>query len=263
MKGRRWAHQLHRWVGILSCLFMLVVSGTALALNHADLWRAWFLNPAKIQNFHLSQARVLTADPHRTGHLLAADQKNLFESRDQGQTWQELKLFVPAEKVSGIGFSPEKADQIWVALREVGVYFSEDGGEIWEEVSDLPFNPLSGEKIETLLVGAGPSLQLQTDLAWYTQSPQGVWKRQALTSGQGRQALDIHDLIWRLHTGRFAGNAGLILYDGIALSLIFLSFSGLWLARRPKRKPTHKPTAPSLEYPSHEERLVQKDESLT
>lgn len=246
--SRRLTHGLHRWVGIVSCLFMLLVSGTALALNHSDLWKPFFLKPVSTAQFGLGQARNLAADPHKSGHLWATDTKALYTSPDNGQHWQEIKLYVPVEKAVGLALGPEKG-QIWVALREVGVFYSEDGGEIWEELTQLPFNPVSGEVIEKMWVGAGPQLHLQTEFAWYSVNFRGKsptdplqkfsWQRISLQEGQGQTRLEIQDLIWRLHTGRFAGPWGILLYDAVALSLIFLSLSGLWLSRRPKRKRLH------------------------
>ena len=234
MTQRRLAYTLHRWIGLVSCLFMLVVSLTALALNHADLWRPLFLKPAAHTQFEWSQARVVAGNPYQPGRWLAASEKALFQSPDNGQHWQELKLFVPAQHVSGLAFAP--GGLLWVALRDSGVYFSDDGGEIWEELS-LPFNPVGGEAIEHLFGGAGPVLQIKTNLAWYQRSANGSWQKRPLGQGHGRQALDLHDWIWRLHTGRIFGDWGVLLYDGVALCLIALSLSGLWLTRRARRRP--------------------------
>ncbi len=249
---RRLTHDLHRWVGIFSCLFMLVVAGTALALNHSELWKPFILKPVSANGFSLGQAQLLASDPHVIGHLLAADAKALFESRDSGKSWKELKLYVPAEKAVGLALGP-KQGQIWLALREVGVFFSEDGGEIWEEIGNLPFNPVAGEYIQKMWVGAGPTLQLKTDLAIYTGTSDKTamvrhWQKMPLVMNQGKQALDIQDLIWRLHTGRFGGMWSILLYDAVAMSLIFLSLSGLWLSRRPRhKKKAHLPRSASTE----------------
>ncbi|MBT9547279.1 MAG: PepSY domain-containing protein [Candidatus Sericytochromatia bacterium] len=237
---RRMAHSLHRWVGILSCLFMLIVAGTALALNHSDLWKPLFLKPVSTSIFSLDQAQLLASDPHVKGHLLAADSKALYESQDSGKNWSQLKLYLPAEKAVGLVLGP-KQGQIWLALREVGVFYSDDGGEIWEEIGPLPFNPVAGEYIQKMWLGAGSALHLKTELALYIASPTGdaglgQWQKITLVQGQGKQAIDFHDLIWRLHTGRFGGSWGILVYDAVALSLIFLSLSGLWLSRRPRHK---------------------------
>jgi hypothetical protein len=251
MSTRRWTYQLHRWVGIVSCLFMLLVSSTAIALNHSDVWRGWLLKPQASKHFDFSQAKVITPDPLQQGHFLAADTKALFESRDNGKTWQEMKLYLPAENVKAIVFGPQNSDKIWVALKQVGIFYSEDGGDIWEEMAQLPFNPITGETIENLWVGAGPTLFVKTSLSTYLKAAEGQWQRQTVVKIQGQQSIDIQDWIWRLHTGRFGPNQwGIYLYDGVALSLIFLAISGLWLARRPRRKVHNK----SSSEPDHAEK---------
>lgn len=234
--NRRLLRNLHKWIGIVSCLFMLLVSATAIALNHADLWRPYFLHASTQAGFDLAHAKYLVADPHQSSHLLASNDKALYQSQDGGRSWTELKLFVPAEKIAGIAFHPARPQFFWVALREVGIYLSDDGGELWEELVDLPFNPVEGEYIQQLTVAQGPTLKVKTELGLYTYGPDGKWVKQNLSSGNRRQWLSVHDLIWQLHTGRFFGNWGIWLYDLISISLIVLSISGLLLARRPRKK---------------------------
>lgn len=248
---RRGFYQLHRWLGILSSLFVCLVALTAIALNRADLWRGWFLSGQSHQAFSVAQARQLAADPHDPKHLLAADPQALYQSFDGGQRWQELKLYVPAEKVAGIGFDPAQAGAIWVALRDAGLFFSDDGGEIWEEDFSLPFEPFKGEAIEALLVSQGPTLSLRTALGWYRKDATGNWTQTPLV-GNPETVLSLHDWIWRLHTGRFAGLWGPLFYDAIALSLILLALTGLRLSWRPRRKRPEEPSTRSAARSGHD-----------
>lgn len=230
-----WIRRLHRWIGLISCAFMLLVASTALALNHRELWQPLVMQAHKTETgFGLSQARVWTADPHRTGHLLAADGHRLWQSTDGGTSWSELKLYVPAEDVSAIAFDPAKAGRIWVGLRRAGLYASEDGGEIWEEVVDLPFDPVAGETLEALQP-SHDGLYLKSSLAHYRPAGSGWQAIGSQAAGAKRESLSLQDWLWRLHTGRGFGPLGLLLYDLISLALILLSISGLLLFRRPKR----------------------------
>lgn len=234
---RRW----HKWVGIVSCVFMLLVSGTALALNHRGVW----LKPAGIAtNFVLQDAISWAADPFVTGHLLASDSHHLWRSRNGGQSWEEVQLYVPAEQVSGIAFDPAVRDRLWVALRNAGVFVSEDGGEIWEELATLPFSPVAGEAIISLV--AGPQeLQVRSSQGLYTYAAAAqTWRQQRLSGASSR--LSTQDLIWQLHTGQFFGSWGVYLYDLVALSLIALSLSGLALGLRRKPRLTRKSSVASV-----------------
>lgn len=234
--NRRWLRNLHKWIGIVSCLFMLLVSSTAIALNHSDLWKPLFLHASEQNRFDLNQAKYLVADPHQASHLLASNDKALYQSHDGGSSWSELKLFVPAEKITGIAFHPTKSQYFWIALREVGIYWTDDGGELWEEMFDLPFNPVEGEYIDQLSVAQGPTLKVKTEMALYSYSPNAKWSKHSLVKGNSQQTLSMHDLIWQLHTGRFFGSWGVWLYDLISICLILLSISGLLLAKRPRKK---------------------------
>ncbi|MGV3525139.1 MAG: PepSY domain-containing protein [Candidatus Sericytochromatia bacterium] len=236
---RRW----HKWVGMVSCVFMLLVSGTALALNHRSLW----LKPAgSATGFALQDALSWAADPFVNGHLLASDNHHLWRSRNGGQNWEEVQLYVPAEQVSGIAFDPAMRDRVWVALRNAGVFVSEDGGEIWEELETLPFSPVAGEAIVSLV--AGPQeLQVRSSQGLYTYAAVSqTWRQQRLKGASHR--LSAQDLIWQLHTGQVFGSWGVYLYDLVAFSLILLSLSGLALGLR--RKPRLVPKVSAASVPS-------------
>lgn len=230
----------HRWIGVVSCLILVVVALTAIALNHRNLWLAWTLPSTKdmqaaTRQFNLDQAKAWSPDPFQAGHLMASSEKQLFESFDQGKNWQEVKLFVPAEHIVAIDYSAVNPDKLWVALRDVGIFYSEDNGIIWEEIVDLPPDPVAGEALQGLQVGANDDLYVETALGRYVY--QGKTQRwDTFQRADAQQKLDVQGVIWALHTGKFWGNVGLYLYDMVALALVFLSLSGLVLARR-KRRP--------------------------
>lgn len=234
----------HRWIGVVACVFLLVVSFTAIALNHRNLWLAWTL-PSALElkasttesvDFQSVGAKAWAADPFLTGHLMASSDKQLFESFDQGVSWQEVKLFIPAEHVISIAYSPITPEKLWVALQDVGVFYSEDNGIVWEELLDLPPDPVAGERLKDLRVGHRDDVYVQTSLGLYYLSS-ATQKWQSFVNAQADRKLDIQALVWELHTGKFFGVWGIYLYDGVSIALIFLSLSGLLLARRkqPKR----------------------------
>lgn len=238
---KRWIRKSHRWLGVVSCVFLLLVSLTALALNHRNLWLAWTLPgegaAAASADFSLQKAKAWAADPFVQGHILASSDKHLFESFDQGQHWQELKLFIPAEHVLSIAYSPVTPEKVWVGLRDVGIFYSEDNGVIWEELSDLPFDPVAGERFVSLVAGAEDTLYIQSLMGHYVyHSPTQRW--QGFPRAQAQQKLDLQTWVWELHTGKFLGAWGVYVYDGVAVSLILLSLSGLVLSwrKKPMRK---------------------------
>ena len=236
----------HRWIGIVACVFLLVVSLTAIALNHRNLWLAWTLpSAAELQAsatepvaFHSADAKAWAADPFLAGHLMASSEKQLFESFDHGNSWQEVKLFIPAEHVISIAYSTLTPEKLWVALRDVGVFYSEDNGIVWEELIDLPPDPVAGENLKALQVGHSDDVYVHTALGLYYR-PSATQKWQSFVSAQAESKLDVQALIWELHTGKFFGSWGVYLYDGVSVALIFLSLSGLMLARRKRPQRAH------------------------
>lgn len=225
---RRGLRRAHKWIGVLACLFTLIVSVTAIALNHRDLWVRGVQADA---DFNALKAQAQALDPFNAQHALASDAHHLYESWDGGQSWQELKLYIPAEDVNNIVFSPQEPDLLWVSLRDVGLFSSDDGGYVWEELSDLPFDPVAGESIQKLSVGQDNALFVQTIVGQY------LYRESQWSTIQQAQAggLSLQEWVWRLHTGRF-GSWGILLYDAVALSLIFLTLTGLVLSVRPRRK---------------------------
>jgi ligand-binding sensor domain-containing protein len=188
----------------------------------------------------------MVSDPFNPQQLLASSGQALYHSRDGGQAWQELKLYVPADKVVAIAFSPRTRDQFWIALKEVGIFVSDDGGEVWSELEALPFDPVAGEYIEHLSVAANNLLTVKTRYGLYLQQENG-WRSHRFPEINAAALNSAQDWIWRLHTGRGLGAWGLPLYDAIAISLIFLALSGLWLSFRPRRKPKIAKTQPTTQ----------------
>lgn len=221
---------LHKWIGLLSCIFMLIVASTAILLNHHDLW--FQPRTASHANFDIKKALSIASDPFEPNHLMASDEHHLFETKDQGKNWKEVKLFVPAEQINQIVFSPTTKDLVIVSLKDVGLYLSDDSGEIWEELN-TPFNPLEGEKVETMNMGQ-QHLFVKTNLALYSmETKEQKWSTQIfLTKKQA--GFQTKDLIYQLHTGQFFGEWGIVLYDLVSLALIFLSITGLLLSKRYK-----------------------------
>lgn len=225
----------HKWIGIISCFFIIVVSLTAILLNHKS-----FYVTKKSETFDIQQATVLTSNPFNYKNLVASDLKGLYKSEDNGKTWKPLELFVPAKKINNIVFDPYKKDTLIVTLREVGLYISDDNGEIWDEIK-LPFSPNEGEYIENLAL-AKDTIQIKTRFGFYTYNQvTEKWNNLNFDNNKKESILTFEELVYKLHTGRIFEDFGVFISDGICLSLIFLSISGIILSLRIK-KVTHAKT---------------------
>lgn len=230
---RKSSRIIHKWTGLISCLFIIVVSLSAIALNHHDLLD----NFNKTNDiFSISQIKKMSVDPFDSNHIIASDEnKLLFSTNDNGKTWNKLELFVPTQKVNNIVFDPFEKDKIVVSLKEAGLFISDDAGEIWDEIK-LPFFPNEGEYIENISLSKD-IIQVKSRFGLYTyNSKDEKWIIQTIDKKQKENILKTQEIIYNLHTGRIFGEYGVILYDIISIGLILLSISGIILSIRPKIK---------------------------
>lgn len=222
----------HKYVGLLSCIFILIVSSTAIALNHHELYSTIH----KVQkDFNPIDLKHIAIDPFDKKHLVASDEnKALFQSKNMGISWQKMEMFVPTEKVNSIEFDPFQKDKIFVTLKEAGLYVSEDSGDVWEEIK-LPFFPNEGENIDNISISKN-NIIIKTRFGLYNfDTLTNKWgKHLFMVELNKNKTLNLEETIYNLHTGKFFNDYGIYLYDIISLCLVFLSMSGIYLSVRLK-----------------------------
>lgn len=233
---------LHRWLGLIAGLLILVAASTAIALNHQDLFRR---PPATGDGPFSRYVLAVANDPHAPQRMLIGTNDGLFRSADAGKTWEEVVLPVPAEGVGAIQFDPRQPGRVYAAFRDIGVYRSDDHGEIWEDVP-LPFYPPEGIAIAGLALDTEGRLTLATTAGLFRQAPDG-WTGDAAVAK--RPETDrLRQVIYDLHDGRFWGAYGVAITDGVSLALIVLVLSGygLFFGRAIRRRAARKqaPVAP-------------------
>ena len=83
-----------------------------------------------------SGVRALAVDP-RDGHLLKATSEGLFQSLDQGKSWQEMVLptDLTGKGVSQVAIHKDQPDTIYIAGEQIGVWRSHDAGKTWDKVT--------------------------------------------------------------------------------------------------------------------------------
>lgn len=224
--------QLHRWLGLVAGLMILVAAGTAIGLNHQD----WFRKPAATHGGPFGKAILSTAsDPGDPLRVLMGTSDGLFRSLDGGKTWEEAVLPVPAEQVTSVAFDPARRGRVYAAFREIGVFRSEDSGDIWEEVS-LPFYPPEGTHLSALALDGQGRLILATNQGLYRETATG-WEMVGGAPPRAQEKAAIQ-LIYDLHDGRFWGSYGVPVTDAVSVALIVLVLSGyvLFLTREIRRR---------------------------
>lgn len=222
---------LHRWLGLVAGLMILIAAGTAIGLNHQDL----LLRPVKAQAAQSPYERYMLsayADPQDPNRVLIGTSDGLFRSVDGGKTWEDAVLPVPAEQVIALAPDPAHPGTVYAAFRSIGVYKSTDNGDLWEEVS-LPFSPAEGPTLHGLSVAADGSLLVATPKGLYRQTGANWTTVPAPVVEKRDDARKSVQLIYDLHDGRFWGTWGVPITDAVSAALIALVLTGyvLFFAR--------------------------------
>ncbi len=228
--------RLHRWLGLVMGLLVLVAALTALGLNHRDLLHR-FTSPPPATRDPLRQAvRGFAVDPTRARSLLLGTDDGLYRSTDAGLHWEEAILAVPAEHVVAIAFDPAVPGRVYTALEAIGLYRSDDHGEIWEEVP-LPFQPAEGTHLRALAVAGDGGLVLSTT-SGLLRLPGAIARTTVLADPASwlavgpRQAAateehpGLEGWLYALHDGRVWGTWGVPVTDAVSLALVALVLSG-------------------------------------
>jgi len=251
-------HFIRHWharVGVVTAIFFIFLAISGIALNHTDAlhlaktpvptqwlmrWyglkpevpmngyvfkdgyfaasdERWVLNDHELQDLGLPVTKPKIVGAIAVGDMLAiASAEHLFLYTAAGKQIDHLfSSSLPVSLISSLGLIKTAGMPKLVLRSADGDFASEDGlnwqklssatgGVVWAEAQMLP------ESLSTNLTRAfSPSLPLE------------------------RIVLD-------LHSGRFLGKYGPLLMDAIALLLVVLSFSGMWIYirtthKRPKR----------------------------
>ena len=84
--------------------------------------------------------RALAVHPNNPHHILAGSDVGIFNSEDNGATWQKLESPMDGIQIWSIGIDPVDPDIIFVGTRP-DAYRSRDGGKRWEQLSLGVANP--------------------------------------------------------------------------------------------------------------------------
>jgi len=229
-------YKWHRYFGINAALVIIVISVTGIALNHTEdlqlnkqsVNSPWLLNwygigvPSDQRGFKVGSIWLVEWN----GRLLS----------------QELDLGNQHDTLLGAVIYQ---DLLVVALTDSLKLMSAEG-ELIETLRSYQGLP---DGLQAIGLTENKQLAVQTDhgtyvsdedvLSWQKQSVQDAhWSQptalpktiyqQMLTLYQGNE-LNIERVILDLHSGRLMSQGGVYFFDFIALAMIFLSSSGLWV----------------------------------
>jgi len=226
----------HRWIGLLSAAFVILLSVTGLALNHTEelaLDSAHVQSPALLDWYGIHAPTEITAFS-AGGITVSAVGRRVYADAEQIAS-------IDSPLIGAVYYSDllvlATADKLLLLTRE---------GELVEEMgaaAGIPANirsiGITGDK--RLVVGTANGFHRADSelLAWQaiarpdthwsepvTLDPAQLMALQASYRGNG---LPVERVILDLHSGRILGPWGVYLMDGAAIVFLLLAFSGIWL----------------------------------
>lgn len=230
----------HRYIGIGTALFVIVLTITGLVLNHTDELE---LDSSYIQSELLLDWYGIDSSAELTS--FTAGSVSITAVNDQ--------VFWGTEPLSGISAPLTgllvHGDLVIIAAGGVLSLYSIDGEliEKLEHVAGVPANilaiGLTEQKLLAVKTVQGIYLTDDDMLEWSrADNPEAFWSEttplpagleeplQAAYRGTG---LPVERVMLDLHSGRILGRAGIYLVDAAALLFLLLAMSGIWLwARR-------------------------------
>jgi len=251
---------LHRYLGLLAALFVLLLAITGIMLNHTEALR---LDDRTIHSDSILEwygiNTVIPERGYQSGkHWLSHQNKSVF--------FDDRVLNLALKKLTGA----VTTGQILVVSGEDKIFLLTRDGELVDVIDRS--SGLPDGKIQRLGLSKQTQLVLETDqgisiassdfLSWQASETNDFeWSQQAklpealqiaMAKNWRGEGVTLERLILDLHSGRlFGGNSGVLLMDLAAIIMIFLALTGIWMwvIRWRKRR------AHSLAYKRHREKL--------
>ena len=235
----------HRYFGIVIGLFVVVLAITGILLNHSDeleLSRRHTSNPLLMKLYGIPQPRLAsvfkTAD-HRLlvgGESVVLDGKaTAIEPPARGLVEANGILLVASG--SGIILRSLEGELIdTIAAPTTVAAIGVANGKVFAKAG----NTLLQMDDDMTALAAAPS-RVREDIAWSRSEQLSSDELASLSRALPRPGLPVERVILDLHSGRLFGYAGVILFDLVAVAMLGLVGSGLWVwlwrrGRRTSRK---------------------------
>ena len=239
----RHLREWHRKLGIIAAFFIIFLSITGVALNHttslelvhkpiSNLWLLdhYGITPPNDIRFYLGSSLQVT------NNLVWLDNKLLLES--------------PADIVSAgvmsAKVSKDTSIDVFVIASQTQLYIYNKQGELLDQLGEETGTPEGIEELsinKELVTVKTASGYYQSDsdfLYWQSISPlqEPLWiasesvslqKEQQASLAYRSQYLTLERIIVDAHSGRILGLAGVLFMDAVAILLILLSLSGIYI----------------------------------
>jgi hypothetical protein len=227
----------HRYIGLATALFIIILSFTGLALNHTEeigLDSTYVSSTALLDWYGVREPASLNSYQAGAHTITEAGERVYWNTRLLGD--------VSAPLIGAV----EYADLVIIAVEGRLLLFT-PAGELIEQLGGAAGVPAGMQAVGTTSTGmliihaAHGYYQTNPDfLEWHEgdNPPETVWASAteppetlalALLSAYRGSGLSLERVLLDIHSGRILGNWGVYLMDAAAVLFLLLAISGLWL----------------------------------
>ncbi|MEQ9144561.1 MAG: PepSY domain-containing protein [Parvibaculaceae bacterium] len=228
---RKW----HRWLGVASALFLIWLAVSGLILNHAASLR--------LNEIRLEQSWLLAL----YGRDGAVDDATAFDLHGTSVSWAGRRLFLDGEPVADNVERPVAAvrgENLIVVAGERQISLLAPGAGLLETFSPsgLPGRiaamGTAGNRIVARTAGgrmfsadenAGRWTPFEGDVVWQNGGSASSDVQRAMARHLGGGDIPLHRVLLDAHSGRLLGLGGVLGMDLVAVLLLVLSVTGLWI----------------------------------
>ena len=242
VKGH-WLRRVHRWLGIIAALFVLMLSATGIALNHGN---DWGLDSRYVTSGWLLSAYGVRAPEPSASFGDGEHRVTLLGTR---LYLGEREIAADVDSVTGL----VSLDPLLIITSEQHAWLFTTDGELVEQLSlasDLsgPVERAGRVGNHAVIEAAGRSYRADSDVSsfelwdnldvadvdWSERSAPPALLINSLKEQYRGRGLSIERVVADVHSGRVVGVVGPYVMDAVAILLIVLSLSGLLLWLRPR-----------------------------
>lgn len=233
----------HKWVGLVLSVFLLVFCVSGIILNHRSLFsgcdvnRVFLPKSYSIENY--SNGIIKGTAALSDGKVVAYGCAGAWLTDKQGKIWQEYNEGFPkgADQRNIRNVIVGKDSKVW-CVTNYAVYRHD--GKQWESVA-IDNN---GERLADITFN-GDSTQvvaLSRNAIYIIGIGNKVVRKELQAPADFQPKETLFRTVWKLHSGELFGLVGRLVVDAIAVVLIILSLTGIYLfivpysIRRHKRK---------------------------
>ena len=132
----RWTlHRIHKWMGLIAGVWLIVLGATGFLLDHRDTWRwlwqdgmsAALINESVVGKSKTGHIRLYQINPNNSQQHVSGGLTGLWWSNNKGINWIKTKFigFEQTPMISSILFSSE--NKVWIAS-DNGIWLSKNAG---------------------------------------------------------------------------------------------------------------------------------------